>query len=129
MGVDQYSSSHVFEDLADGGRIILVRDDVSDSVGAATIRAHLRTVADSFAQGIFRDPALVHAQEVPGTIEMARLRKQIHYEVSDRPGGGELRLTTSNREALEAIHHFLAFQRQEHHAAGHEGAEHHHQMP
>lgn len=126
MGVDQYTSSHIFEDLPDGGRIILVRDDASDSVGSATIRSHLRSIADSFAQGVFRDPSLVHAQEVPGTVEMARLRSQIRYQVTDRPGGGELRISTADHDALEAIHRFLAFQRLDHHAAGHEGAEHHH---
>ena len=30
MGVDQYTSAHVFEDLPDGGRIVLDRDDASD---------------------------------------------------------------------------------------------------
>jgi hypothetical protein len=126
MGVDQYSSSHVFEDLPDGGKIILVRDDATDSAGVATIRAHLRTIADSFSEGVFRDPAMVHAREVPGTAEMAKLRQQIHYQVTDRPGGAELRITSSNHDALEAIHSFLAFQRMDHHAAGHEGGEHHH---
>ena len=42
MGVDQYTSAHVFEDLPDGGRIVLDRDDPSDSAGIATIRAHMR---------------------------------------------------------------------------------------
>src|SRR6476469_1505122 len=40
MGVDQYTSAHVFEDLADGGRIVLVRTDSSDSAGVSMIRAH-----------------------------------------------------------------------------------------
>jgi hypothetical protein len=126
MGVDQYSSHHVFEDLPDGGRIVLVRDDVTDSAGTAIIRAHLRSIAGRFAAGVFNDPAQVHAREVPGTAEMARLRGQIRYTVSERPGGAELRITTADPEAREAIHQFLAFQRQDHRAAGHEGMEHHH---
>jgi hypothetical protein len=126
MGVDQYTSHHVFEDLSDGGRIIFLRDDVTDSAGTSIIRAHLRTIADSFAAGVFNDPAQVHAREVPGTADMARLRDKIRYTVSERPGGGELRITTADPDARQAIHEFLAFQRQDHRAAGHEGMEHHH---
>lgn len=124
MGVDQYSSTHVFEDLPDGGRILLVRQDTSDAAGTATIRAHLRAVADSFRQGIFTDPAAVHAMVVPGTETMARLHDRIGYAMMERPGGGELRITTADHDALGAIREFLAFQRMDHHAAGHEGMDH-----
>ncbi len=124
MGVDQYTSTHVFEDLADGGRILLVRQDTSDTEGTATIRAHLRAIADSFGRGIFSSPAAVHAMTVPGTETMARLRDRIGYSVSDQPGGGEMRITTRDPEAVGAIHDFLAFQRMDHRAAGHEGMDH-----
>lgn len=126
MGVDQEASSHVFEDLPDGGRIVFTMNDPADSAGAAIIRGHLRAVADSFRAGIFSAPALVHAQEVPGTGTMTRLTEQIRYTYADRAAGGELRLTTASPEALAAIHDFLAFQRLDHRAAGHEGGEHQH---
>ena len=119
MGVDQYTSHHVFEDLPDGGRVVLARDDASDSIAVAIIRAHLRAIADSFSRGIFTDPSRVHAREVPGTSPMARLRGKISYDMVDRPGGGEVRITSSDPEAIAAIHEFLAFQRMDHHAAGH----------
>ena len=124
MGVDQYSSTHVFEELPDGGRILLVRQDTSDAAGTATIRAHLRAVADSFRKGVFTDPAAVHAMVVPGTATMARLHDRIGYAMMERPGGGELRITTMDHEALDAIREFLAFQRMDHRAAGHEGMDH-----
>src|SRR5205823_14692901 len=47
MGVDQYTSTHVFDALPDGGRIELQRD-ADDSAGVAQIRAHLREVARAF---------------------------------------------------------------------------------
>jgi hypothetical protein len=121
MGVDQYTSHHVFEDLEDGGRIVLLRDDAADSAGTETIRRHLRAVADSFSRGIFSDPSRVHAREVPGSAELARLRDQIRYQVVDRSGGAELRIMTRDSAAIAALREFLAFQRQDHHAAGHEG--------
>ena len=120
MGVDQYTSAHVFEDLADGGRIVLDRDEGADSAGIATIRAHLRDIAAAFARGEFDVPGFVHGVVVPGTAEMARLRDRIAYEAHDRPRGAEVRIRTTDREAVRAVHDFLAFQRADHRAAGHE---------
>jgi hypothetical protein len=116
MGVDQYTSIHRFEALADGGRIVLERDS-ADSAGEATIRAHMKTIAAAFAAGDFTSPEFVHATDsIPGTAVMARLRNEITYTASDLPRGGELRITSKDPEAVKAIHEFLAFQRHDHHA-------------
>jgi hypothetical protein len=120
MGVDQYTSAHVFEDLPDGGRIVLDRDSTGDTSGVATIRQHMRDIAAAFQAGDFTKPFQVHAQVVPGTDVMRAQRADIRYQVIDRPRGGEVRLTTTSRAAVAAIHEFLAFQRTGHHAAGHE---------
>lgn len=119
MGVDQYTSAHVFEDLPDGGRIVLQRKDTTDSAGVATIRAHMRSIADAFAKGDFSAPGMVHMTSVPGTAVMAARRGEIRYTVVDHPGGGEVRLTSADTAAVRAIHEFLAFQRMDHRAAGH----------
>jgi hypothetical protein len=120
MGVDQYTSAHVFEDLADGGRIILDRDSTGDTSGVATIRQHLRDIVIAFRAGDFSKPFQVHAQIVPGTDVMRAERAAIDYQVIDRPRGGEVRLHTTSETAVAAIHAFLAFQRAGHRAAGHE---------
>ena len=116
MGVDQYTSYHQFDDLPDGGRIALQRD-LADAAGVATIRAHLRHIAAAFAQGDFALPGFVHATDVPGTAVMAAQRAAIRYEFHALPGGGEVRITTRNPQALSAVHQFLAFQRSEHRVA------------
>jgi hypothetical protein len=113
MGVDQYTSPHQFLDLADGGRIELQRDR-DDSAGVAAIRDHMRTIARAFAAGDFSIPGYVHQQTVPGTQTMAAKRSVIHYEMIELPRGGAVRITTSDRTAIDAIHRFLAFQRAEH---------------
>jgi hypothetical protein len=117
MGVDQYTSTHRFDALADGGRIELQRD-TDDAEGIATIRAHLRGIADAFARGDFRTPAMVHAGEVPGAAVMAERRAVIRYEYRDLPRGGEVRIVTADPDALAAIHAFMAFQRGDHRAGG-----------
>jgi len=120
MGVDQYTSAHVFEDLPDGGRVVLERDDAVDTVAIATIRAHLRDIETAFRAGDFTKPFEVHAQTVPGTGVMPARRSAITYDEIDRPRGGEVRITSGDPGAVAAIHEFLAFQRTQHHAAGHE---------
>ena len=121
MGVDQYTSTHVFEDLPDGGRIVLDRPDAADSADIATIRAHMRTIAAAFAEGRFEAPGLVHGRTVPGTAVMAERRATLTYTAQDRPRGAEVRIRTTDPEALAAVRAFLAFQRTDHRAAGHEG--------
>jgi hypothetical protein len=121
MGVDQYTSAHVFESLPDGGRIVLERPDATDSADIGTIRAHMRAIAAAFGRGDFTAPGLVHDQQVPGTTVMAARAASLRYQAIDRPRGAEVRITTSDPAALAAVHEFLAFQRADHRAAGHEG--------
>jgi hypothetical protein len=117
MGVDQYTSTHCFDALADGGRIELRRDS-DDPAGVATIRAHLRSIADAFGAGDFSTPAAVHMREVPGAAVMAARRGAITYTYRDLPRGGEVRIRTADPDALRAIHDFMAFQRGDHRAGG-----------
>lgn len=115
MGVDQYTSTHLFQPLPDGGRIELQRDS-ADSAGRAQILAHMARIADAFASGDFALPGFVHDREVPGTAIMAARRAQIDYVVESLPRGGALRLRTSDSSVVAAIHEFLAFQRMDHRA-------------
>jgi len=117
MGVDQATSTHTFDALADGGRIELLRD-VDDSLGIAQIRAHLRLIQHAFQAGDFSTPEFVHMQMMPGTAEMARKRDVISYSYHDLPRGGEVVMKTTDADALSAIHEFMAAQRSGHHAAG-----------
>jgi hypothetical protein len=117
MGVDQQTSIHRFDALADGGQIELQRS-VDDSAGVAQIRRHLHAIASAFSAGDFSTPAFVHMQTIPGAREMAARRSSIAYVVSDLPRGGQVRMITRDTVALRAIHEFVAFQRREHHSGG-----------
>jgi hypothetical protein len=118
MGVNQYTSRHVFEPLPDGGRIALQRD-APDSEGAAQIRRHMHEIAGRFAAGDFTLPGFVHARVVPGTEIMAARRAAIAYAVDTLPRGAALRIRSTDSAAVRAIHEFLAFQRHDHHAGAH----------
>jgi hypothetical protein len=113
MGVDQYTSTHRFEPLPDGGRIILVRDG-DDPAGVAQIRAHMAEIAAAFRRGDFSVPGFVHDRAVPGTATMTGRRSRISYIADTLPHGGSLRIHSTDSIAISAIHQFLAFQRQDH---------------
>jgi hypothetical protein len=115
MGVDQPTSTHRFESLPDGGRITLVRN-MPDSVGTARIRVHLHDMQRAFGVGDYSMPMFIHMKTVPGASVMAERHTLITYTETDLPTGGELRITTTDSAALDAVHQFLAFQRREHHA-------------
>jgi hypothetical protein len=117
MGVDQYTSTHLFDALPDGGRIEFLYDR-DDPEAIATIREHLQEIQAAFSAGDFSTPAFVHAQEVPGADVMAARADHIEYAYSELPRGGELRLTTDDPETLDAIRAFMAFQRDDHQAGG-----------
>ena len=117
MGVDQYTSAHVFESLPDGGRIELQRDR-DDPGGVAQIRKHMREIRDAFGKGDFSLPGMVHAMKVPGTDVMAAEKASLRYEYRELPRGAELRIHAASPQALAAVHEFLAFQRMDHRAHG-----------
>ena len=117
MGVDQTTSTHTFDALPDGGRIVLLRD-AEDTVAVAQIRAHLRLIQHAFQAGDFSTSQFVHMQSMPGTAEMARKRDGITYSYHELPRGGEVVMKTADAEALGAIHAFMGAQRSAHHAGG-----------
>jgi hypothetical protein len=121
MGVDQYTSTHGFESLPDGGRITLVRDP-RDTAGVAQIRSHMRRIAGAFGRGNFTLPGVVHDREVPGTAVMSTRRSRITYTADTVPGGGRLRIQSDDAVSIAAIHDFLSFQRQDHRSTGREAS-------
>jgi hypothetical protein len=74
----------------------------------------MRVIANAFARGNFSLPGFVHDREVPGTAVMTARRAHISYSAETLPGGGQVRLESSDSAAVAAIHEFLAFQRHDH---------------
>ena len=117
MGVDQYTSTHRFDDLPDGGRIELQQDG-EDAAGVETIRQHLQHIARAFKAGDFSDPTFVHHRQMPGTQVMRSKKDVITYTYAPLPRGGEVRITTTDSEVVRAIHAFMSAQRGEHRSGG-----------
>ena len=56
----------------------------------------------------------IHDMAPPGVEVMQRLKGQITYTAENTAQGAQVRIATSNPEALKAVHEFLRFQIQDH---------------
>ena len=95
----------LFDLLPDGGRISLQRD--SDALGNfAQIYRHMRH-RGRVSRAIFI-PGSCTIKKVPAPCCMSN-RSHIRYTADTLPGGGEVRLQSSDSATSPAIHEFLAF--------------------
>ncbi len=114
MGFDHLKTTHHFLLKSDGGLIKIDANDASDKENRDQIRGHLRHIAKMFSEGNFSAPMLIHAQNPPGTAVMKQLKESIKYEFDANERGAQIRISTSDPNALKAIYDFLRFQTKEH---------------
>jgi hypothetical protein len=67
-----------------------------------------------FSEGNFEVPMLIHEKTPPGTETMKKLKTEISYTFQQTDRGAQIQISTSNAEALQAIHEFVKFQIKEH---------------
>jgi len=114
MGFDQDSTTHHFTLETDGGAIAVDVNTPADASGLTQIRAHLHEIAASFKAGDFTRPFQTHSELPPGVPVLQRLKAEMTYTYADTSLGAIVRVTTSNAEALAALHEFLRYQIAEH---------------
>ncbi len=115
MGFSHEMTTHHFLLTKDGGVIEVEADNPNDKASRDAIRQHMEHIAMMFSEGDFNAPMFIHAQTPPGVPTMKRLKDQITYRAQPTAQGAEVRITTANAEALEAVHQFLTFQIKDHH--------------
>jgi hypothetical protein len=114
MGFSQTATTHHFLLKSNGGVIQVEANDSADATNRNEVRTHLGHIAKAFQSGDFDIPMFVHDTVPPGVPEMKRLRKDIQYSHEETPNGGRVVISSTDKEALEAIHRFLRFQIEEH---------------
>ena len=114
MGFDQDVTTHHFRLRQDGGAIEVEARAAADTAVRDAVRAHLREIARSFADGDFAKPFATHGEVPPGATEMARLKASIAYRFEATEQGGRVRILTSSAAARDAVHAFLTYQIREH---------------
>lgn len=116
MGFDQVRTVHHFYLYEDGGAIAIAVKDAGDAADRDAIRAHLPHIATMFAAGDFDAPMLVHdTKDVPGIAVLTARKDHLKYTYAETPSGGRVDVVTTDRDALAALHAFLAYQIREHH--------------
>jgi hypothetical protein len=114
MSFSQTATAHHFLLTASGGVIQVEAKDAADATSRNEVRMHLGHIAKAFQSGDFDIPMFVHDTVPPGVPEMKRLQKNIQYLFEETPNGGRVVISSTNKEALAAIHRFLRFQIEEH---------------
>jgi hypothetical protein len=114
MGFAQDKTAHHFLLSKDGGAIQVTANSSADKASTDEIQMHLNHIARAFQSGDFNIPMFVHDQTPPGVPLMAKLKDQIKYRYEKAENGGRVVISSSNAEAVRAIHEFLKFQIKEH---------------
>lgn len=117
FGMSHAKSTHSFRLFADGGAIELRATSAADGATVDAIRGHLQQVAEEFVKGDFSTPQFVHGYTPDGVAQLERLGRHITWRYERVDGGGRIRVTTKNAEALAGVHAFLRFQVTEHRTA------------
>jgi hypothetical protein len=123
MGVSHEKSTHHFRLLPDGGAIELTANDPNDQITRNEIRNHLSHIVQMFTNGNFQVPMFIHDTVPPGVPIMKSKSASVAHVFELMPNGGRVRITTTDTEALRAVHQFLTFQIDDHrtgdpHASG-----------
>jgi hypothetical protein len=114
MGFDHLKTTHHFLLAKDGGSIQVKANDVKDTESRDQIRRHLRHITMMFTEGNFEVPMLIHEKTPPGSETMKQLQRAINYEFNETERGASIKISTTDAQALKAIHEFLKFQIVEH---------------
>lgn len=114
MGFDHLKTTHHFLLASDGGSIQIEANDVKDTASRDQIRGHMRHIRMMFSEGNFEVPMLIHEKTPPGSEVMQKLKAEISYQFKETERGAVIQMSSSNAEAIQAIHDFLRFQIKEH---------------
>ena len=114
MGFSQTATTHHFFLKSNGGVIQVEANDPADATIRNNTRMHLGHIAQAFQNGDFDIPMFVRDTVPPGVTEMKTLRKTVHYSFEETPNGARVAISSSDKDAIAAIHRFLRFQIEEH---------------
>lgn len=121
MGFEHTRTAHHFLLEPGGGVIQVEAADPSDAGSLQAIRSHLEEIAGLFSRGDFSAPFAIHQRVMPGVPEMTRKKDAIRYSYEETERGARVRITTTDPEAVAAVHEFLKAQIADHRTGDHPG--------
>ena len=110
MGFSHETTVHHFLLSEDGGVITVETRSEHDDATRDQIRMHLTHIAAMFSSNHFDIPMFIHDRVPPGVPTMKARHDSITYTYRATERGGQVRITTRDPDALDAVHQFLIFQ-------------------
>ena len=114
MPFDLSKTSHVFQDLPDGGLQTVTANDPADTLQLRLIRSHLREEAEKFSRGDFDDPMAIHGHAMPGVAELRQGFRRFAVRFDSIAAGATLRYTSNDSALVQVLHRWFAAQRADH---------------
>ncbi|MGQ0701568.1 MAG: aspartate carbamoyltransferase [Gemmatimonadales bacterium] len=116
MPFDLSRTTHVFEDLPDGGLQTVTANDAGDTLQVRLIREHLEHEVRRFTAGDFSDPMAIHGADMPGVAELraGAEARQIRIEYAPIEPGGTIRYTALQPSLVAGLHRWFGAQRADH---------------
>lgn len=124
MPFDLERTTHIFDQLPDGGLQQVRADNPQDAEQIALIRGHLQEEATKFQRGDFGDPAAIHGDTMPGIAELRAGFGQIAVSYAELPDGAQIRYATTDPAMVTALHAWFAAQLSDHGGHATEGGGH-----
>lgn len=121
MPFDLELTTHIFENIDNGGRQQVIANDPDAVEQIVLIREHLAEEAQRFAKGDFHDPSTIHGEHMAGMHDLVMNADQIRIEYAELPDGAQILYTTDSPELVTAIHQWFEAQLADHgrHATDH----------
>ncbi|HET9227297.1 MAG TPA: hypothetical protein VFR31_11565 [Thermoanaerobaculia bacterium] len=114
MGFDHGRTTHHFRIEPDGGIIQVDANDAADAENRQAIRSHLNDIATMFSRGDFSSPFAIHQRIMPGVPVLIEKKEAVRYRYEETERGAQVRITTTDPDALSAVHEFLRAQIDDH---------------
>ena len=114
MPFDLEQTTHVFQQLEDGGLQKVVVKDQSNKKQIALIQAHLKEESERFRKGDFSDPGKIHGEDMPGLAELKAGAGQIDVRYAALGDGAQVWYKAKDPKLVMAIHHWFDAQLSDH---------------
>src|SRR5262249_41196782 len=114
MGFDQHKTAHHFFLYETGGAVEVSVNDAAEHAVVDQVRAHLKEIARDFSLGNFDKPFATHGEVPPGVPTMQERRSMLAFRYEEMRNGGRVVITSSDHQAIQAVHAFLRYQIREH---------------
>lgn len=114
MPFDVSKTTHYFERTASGGIQQVRAKDVKDGEQISLIRSHLKSEAQLFSAGNFRDPMTLHGSDMPGLDVLSDPSAKFNVEYGELPDGAQLTFTSQDQKVIGAFKNWFAAQLMDH---------------